>query len=544
MDLRLVQGEGHLKRQTFITGALILAAGSLISRLMGGVYRFILPWIMGGGEVGAYGMALFGYPYSIYAIALALSASGIPLAISKLVSEQVALGNHRGADRVFRVALALLAVMGIAVALILYLGAGFFSQHVFRNPDTYYSVVAIAPAAFFVSLKAAYRGYFQGLQDMVPTAASQIIEQIGRIATMFVLAILLLPLGIEFAAAGATFGAVTGAVVGLAYLMLAFHRRRRELPAGDAGAAVEPARVIIWRLAALGIPIALTGIVLPLTRLMDAALVPSRLQGIGFSQWQATVLFGYLDSYAMPFINVPTIFTTALAISLVPAVAECVALGDTRGLRLRVEAATRLTIILGLPAAVGLMALSREIPYMMWKAADAGGALFALAPVALFLPLQQITAGIMQGLGRARVPMQNLLLGTVLKLLLTYVLVAVPVLNIAGAAWATVVAFAVASTLNMISVTRSVGSVFSVGPMLVKPGLATLAMAVTVRLSLLAAVPVLGPRFAVLVVVGLGMAVYGLVLVSCGGISRADIEMIPRLGPAAVRGLERLGVIK
>ena len=538
-----------MSRQSFIKGAMILAAGSLISRAMGGVYRFVLPWIMGGGDDGAYGMALFGYPYSIYSIALSLSAAGIPLAISKLVAEQLALGNTRGAVRVFRVAITLLIGLGLLVSLSLYLGAGFFAERVFRNPDTYYSVVAIAPAAFFVSIKAGFRGFFQGMQDMVPTAMSQVIEQIIRIATMLLLASLLLPLGLHFSAAGATFGAVTGSVVGLTYLIVAQRRRqsaawiRAESQKVD-GQADEPAGRVVRRLADLAIPISLTGIVLPVMRLLDAAVVPSRLQGVGFSAREATVLFGYLDSYAMPFVNVPAIFTTALAISMVPAVAERVALKDWEGVKFRVQAALRLTVILGLPAAVGLFALSSEIPYMMWRAAEAGPVLASLAWVTVFLTLQQTSSGILQGVGLAGLPVRHLFLAAAVKLILTWVLSAIPALNVGGAALATVAGFMVASMLNLRAISRRVGPFFNLSGMVLKPLLSAGLMAAAVRLGLFLIVPHLGVRLATIVVIGLGAAVYGLSLVLSGGIQRSDLELIPRYGDRLVGLLGRLGVMR
>ncbi len=538
-----------MSRQSFIKGAMILAAGSLISRAMGGVYRFVLPWIMGGGDDGAYGMALFGYPYSIYSIALSLSAAGIPLAISKLVAEQLALGNTRGAVRVFRVAITLLIGLGLLVSLSLYLGAGFFAERVFRNPDTYYSVVAIAPAAFFVSIKAGFRGFFQGMQDMVPTAMSQVIEQIIRIATMLLLASLLLPLGLHFSAAGATFGAVTGSVVGLTYLIVAQRRRqsaawiRAESQKVD-GQADEPAGRVVRRLADLAIPISLTGIVLPVMRLLDAAVVPSRLQGVGFSAREATVLFGYLDSYAMPFVNVPAIFTTALAISMVPAVAERVALKDWEGVKFRVQAALRLTVILGLPAAVGLFALSSEIPYMMWRAAEAGPVLASLAWVTVFLTLQQTSSGILQGVGLAGLPVRHLFLAAAVKLILTWVLSAIPALNVGGAALATVVGFMVASMLNLRAISRRVGPFFNLSGMVLKPVLSAGLMAAAVRLGLFLIVPHLGVRLATVVVIGLGAAVYGLSLLLSGGIQKGDLELIPRYGDRLVGLLGRLGVMR
>src|SRR5579875_3788342 len=201
-----------MRRASFLRGALILVAGSLASRGLGAVYRFILPSLMGGGEQAAYGMGLFGMAYPIYTGILDLSAVGVPLAISKRVAENVARGQHGAATRVFRVAFGILAVVGLVFSGLLALVAKPYARYVTLDPNAAISILAIAPAIFFASLEIGYRGFFQGMQHMAPQSVSQVVEQLVRILTMFALAVLLLPHGIEYAAAGASFGAVTGAV--------------------------------------------------------------------------------------------------------------------------------------------------------------------------------------------------------------------------------------------------------------------------------------------------------------------------------------------
>jgi len=262
-------------------------------------------------------MALFGLPYSIYSIALVLSTLGIPLAVSKLVSEAEAGGSVRQARRVFRISVGLLAMTGAVFALALYVVTPYFVGQVWQNPDAYPGMVALAPAVFFVAIMSAFRGLFQGLQSMTPHAVSQIVEQIIRVGTMFILVAVLVPYGLEYAAAGATFGATTGAIAGAAYLVWVYFRNRKAMwgrfdEEEDRGG--QATGLLVKRILMFAIPISVSGLILPLMRVVDAAVVPFRLIDSGYSVTAATTAYGYLESYSMPFVNVPAIFTTAIAI--------------------------------------------------------------------------------------------------------------------------------------------------------------------------------------------------------------------------------------
>ncbi|MBC8015183.1 MAG: oligosaccharide flippase family protein, partial [Sporomusaceae bacterium] len=193
-----------MSKDTFLKGALILTFAGVLVKIIGSVNRILLSRLLGGEGIGLYQMA-----YPIYLLALSVSSAGIPVAISIIVAEKVALSDFRGANRVFRISLALLSVTGIIFTFLLYFGAEWLIEHQFvRDARAYYAIVALAPAILFVTILSSYRGYFQGLQMMTPTAVSQIFEQLFRVVTMIFLAYYLLPLGLEYAAAGASFGLV------------------------------------------------------------------------------------------------------------------------------------------------------------------------------------------------------------------------------------------------------------------------------------------------------------------------------------------------
>ncbi len=538
-----------MKRDSFVRGALILAAAGLTSRVLGSVYRIILPLLMGGAEKGGEGIGLFQMAYPIYGVALGLSAVGIPVAISKLVAEKIATGDHGAARRVFRIALALLAMLGFILSALLLAGSRFLAVHVSRDPRAFYTIAAISPAIFLVSVTSAFRGYFQGLQRMSPSANSQILEQLVRVLTMFLLVYLLLPFGIEFAAAGATFGAVTGGAAAFLYLAWFYRHSRyillppRETGEGDRG-STGTGRVI-WQIIYLAAPISLAGVILPVMSFVDMAVVPARLHAVGFSTPEATTLYGFFTGMAMPLVNMPTVFTSALAVSLVPAVSEASASGQPLLVRSRTSLALKLAIFLAVPAAAGLMLLAREIPALLWKAPRAGPPLAVLAPGLLFLALQQVTSGVLQGLGYTGLPVRHLLAGAAAKLFLTWWLTGVPALNINGAALGTVAGFLIASLLNLYSVTRLVGPVVDPRRVLIKPLAASALMGLAVRAVHNVVIAVRrSDSLATLAAIAVGMAVYGVLILAFGGFTAREVEHIPRYGPRLAMLLRRARILR
>jgi len=196
-----------------------MAAAGVISRILGAVYRIPL-----AHTIGDEGMGLLELAQPLYNFFLVASVAGLPLAVSKLVAERIAVGDERGSFRILRVAILIMLCTGLASSSLMYFGADWFAERVYHDVRVALAMRAIAPALFFVTVMSAFRGYFQGCQDMGPSAASQVVEQLVRVGTMLTLAAALMPRGVEYAAAGAALGAVTGGMAGPAYLGSAFAR--------------------------------------------------------------------------------------------------------------------------------------------------------------------------------------------------------------------------------------------------------------------------------------------------------------------------------
>ncbi|HHY41589.1 MAG TPA: polysaccharide biosynthesis protein [Thermoanaerobacterales bacterium] len=530
------------RKDSFLKGALILTIAGFIVKILGAAYRIPLALLIKDEGMGLYQMA-----YPIYLILLSISTAGLPTAISKMVSEDAALGKYKNAYRIFVVSLVVLALVGLVLTVVLIAGAELLSIRVYQNPKAYYSIVSIAPAIFFVSVMSCFRGFFQGLQDMTPSAISQIVEQIGRVVAVFILANILLPYGVEFAAAGAAFGPVAGAVAGLIVLILVYYNRRGYLLTKmslDTSRTFEDFVHIIYRLFSFAIPITLGGLVSPFMNMADAAIVSSRLQYAGFSVKRATELFGQLTGMAAPLVNLPVVATTALSASLVPAISEAVALNNRQMIASRAETGMRFSIIFGLPAAVGMYVLAEPITVLLYKNAEAGISLEVLSWGVVFLALTQTTTGILQGIGQTMIPVKNMFIGAAIKVVINYVLTGITYINIKGAALGTVIGYLIPSLFNALQVIKWTDLKVDLNYMVIKPAFAAAIMGISVKLAhgelmLLG----LSQNKATVFAIALGVLVYVLALLLSGGLKQNDLELLPG-GRHIIRFIKKFGAFR
>lgn len=511
------------KRQNFLRGAMVLSIAGAISKVLGAIYRIPLARLLGGEGMGLYQMA-----YPIYTTILALATSGIPVAISVLVSKNETQGYSGNSRKILRVSIIMLFIFGIILSLAVMQAAHFLADQVLNEPRAYYPILAVAPAIFFAGLMSVFRGFFQGHQMMFPTAVSQVLEQLFRVTAVIVLAFLLFPRGLEYAAAGATFGAVVGGVVGLIVLMIFYVRfKTAEKPSPPKLAYTG---VKSWDLAKevvkLAIPVSFGAVVLPLVQVLDAIIVPGQLKAINYSASQATALYGQLSGMAAVLISLPTIFTIAIATSLVPAISEALARHDLKVLNERLNYSFRAGMIISFPCAAGLYILAFPICDLLYATPEAGIPLEALAFSTIVLAAFQLSSAGLQGISRPEIAMRNLIITGCLKVFFNYSLTSVPALNIKGAAIGTVLAFLVGSLLNILQLKKLTEVKYELGR-LTKIALVTIVMAVAVKISYQALVSWgLISHLSTLLAICIGTALYGILLFL---IKELDINMIKKL---------------
>lgn len=525
----------------FLKGTLILTVSSIVVKVIGSLNWIILSRVLGGEGIGLYQM---GFP--IYLMAITLSSAGIPVAISIITAEKLAQKDFLGAKRVFNVSLRLLFVTGLVFASALFFGAHWLiDNHWIRDSRAYYSIIALAPAVFFVTFLASFRGYLQGWQIMTPTAASEIVEQLMRVVTMIVFANMFMPHGLAYAAGGASMGAGVGAFCALLVLMWFYGRLKQKLKADlqqqNPLATRESARAIISRLLRLALPVSMSSLMLPVVANLDLLIVPQRLEAAGFHISQATEFFGYLTGMAVPLINLATIFTAAMTISLVPAISESRALNDVFGIRAKTRTAFRVALIITCPCFVGMYFLAEKIAALIYNAPGAADAIQTMSVGILLLGLHQISTGILQGLGRTSIPVINMILAAAVKVFLSWTLTAIPTLGIKGAAMATVVDFGLAAILNMIFIYKYTGFALSFSGVF-KPAVSAAAMGAAVYGVITLAVS--WGAWAILAAIAVAVPVYGGVLLAVGGMGKDDLESLPFIGHRLLAAGQKLGYFR
>lgn len=487
-----------MSKKSFLKGAAILGVAGIIVKLLGAIFRIPL-----GNMIGATGMSYYTPAYYIYTIFVVIATSGIPVAISKMVSERITVNHYGEAHRVFRYSMYLMLGIGTASFLILFIGAGWIAS-INGIPESKYSMMAVAPALIVVPVMAAYRGYFQGMQNMKPTAFSQVIEQFFRVGVGLFLGYTFFEMG-DFlglfgkykeqsreaaGAAGATFGGTIGSLAGLLIILIIYALSKKVIKYRIhktktlEGQVHESGKKIVREILLIAVPITIGASIMPIMNFIEVPIIVNRLISAGWDPEVAKNLYGQIGGFATPIINLPQVLTMAMAMSLVPLISAKFRERDKEGLRYNTALGLRVSLIIGLPCAFGIAVLSEPIMLLLYpgRPADATNVaptLSILAIGVIFLSVVQTVSGILQGVGRQMVPVKYLGIGIIIKIVLTWVLVGVPALNIKGAAIGTTIAYMIVAILNVRATRKYTGAYFDPMQTYIKPAFASMIMLIS-----------------------------------------------------------------
>ena len=526
-----------MSKKSLVTSAAVLAAAGLIVKIMGAFFRIPLTnWI------GADGMANYAPAYAIYSVLLVISTAGLPVATSKMVSERYAVGQYREAERVFKLSRMLMTALGVMGGLIVFFGAAPIAEHFIHIPGSALAMQATAPALILVPIMSAYRGYFQGQQNMNPTAVSQIIEQLFRVGVGLSLGYYMIN-GTLFAAqydpgargaAGGCFGASAGAIAGLATVLFIYSANRKAIQGRlrrDHTTERESSGHILKTITIIAIPITIGAALLPLMNSIDASVVNYRLLQAGWETEAAKDLYGQLTSMADPIIGFPQVFMQAIIVSIVPMVSAAKRVGDKENLNDTIALGFRMTTIIAMPCAAGLLVLAKPsllllYPLQVESAISATPCLQVLAMGFIFLALVTTMTGILQGLTKQNWPVINLAIGIAIKIIITWILVGIHSINIVGAAIGTLCAYLTAATLDYLCVRRFTGVRIPVKQTVVKPAISAIVMAMIAlaayKLFMFAGHNSIATLGAIIV----GACVYGVMIVKTKAVTRNEIVAI------------------
>jgi len=529
------------KNKSFIGGTVILGLAGLVIKIMGAAFRIPL-----GNIIGASGMGYYQKAYPIYNLFLTLATAGIPTAIARMVAERIALDHHKDAYQVFKASFILLFLTGVFNSSLLYFGADWITNSYMQTPKAVYCMKAIAPALLFCPLMSAFRGYFQGRQNMKPTALSQVFEQLFRVVTGLGLAILLLPKGIEFAAAGASFGATAGGIFGFICIAFIYFKNRKIIQnefLNSQNNKKESTLHILKEILLIAIPITIGSAVLPIMNTIDMMVVEKRLLSIGYSREIANSLYGELTGFAQPLINFPQVLTQAVSISMVPLVASAFKRKEQDFMQSSICLGIRYAILIAMPCAVGMSVLSKPILMLLYpgqreSAINAAPCLAILAISVIFLGCVHTLTGILQGVGKQIIPVRNLAIGACCKVLVTYTLTAIPSLNVKGAAFGTLTAYSVAAILDYFAVLKYTGAKPEPILSFVKPLIACLWMGLFAFASYRVFSIFLGNALSTLISIIIAALVYAIMIFVLKAISIEEVEGLPK-GKFLVKLLKR-----
>ena len=529
----------------------ILAVAGILVRMIGILYRIPMSNLLGDAGNGIYSVA-----YGIYGVTLTLSSSSLPLAVSKLVAQRSIQKQHRNAYRLFRIALAFSLAVGVAAALFLFFGADFLEE-LYARDGLAKPLRIVAPTVLVMSALGILRGFFQGKNTMVPTAVSQLLEQIVN-AVVSILAISLMmnafaqsPEQSAYGAAGGIMGTLAGALAALCFLIFLFFlckpHIRRQLSA-DTGSAAESASALTRALLVTVVPVILSQTVYQIGFTLDDLIFGNLMDAKGFDNNTISSLQGVFNSQYNILINAPVAVATAMASSTIPSIAASTAAGDKREIRRKVRGVIKFNMAVAIPAAVGLAVLARPLLTLLFPSLGdyrdlAANLLYYGSSAVVFFALSTITSAVLQSVNQMRTPVIHGAISMALHVLLLFFLLKWTDLGIYALIIGNVTFPLLVCVLNW----RSVGRALSyrqewqktfVIPLLASVIMGAAAWGVYAAMSALVHSNAVATAAAVLIAIG----VYGLCLLRFRCFSRQELYDLP-FGARIVRLAQRMRLL-
>jgi stage V sporulation protein B len=516
-----------MKKQSTMGGFAILSSAVLIVKILSLIYLPFLNSILGKEGYGIYQAA-----YLVFVLIFAITTSGLPQAISKIVSELSAVGNLKDAVKAFRMARFILFTTGIIMSIFLYFSAGFLAK---ESPKSYLAILALSPTIIFATLTSSYRGYFQGRENMIPTAISQVLEQVVNIFFTLLLSYLLLRHGIEAATAGGTFATTIAAVFASIYLIYTYKKNREDKitkfhdPTVERHTNKELFKQIIY----YSLPLTIYQGLFYVGNLIDFDISQTRLVHTGFSKPESIAMFGFLTKTTQ-LIGVPNAIILSLSVAILPAISAAAARKEHKNVKNKIYSSFKICFLISIPSAVGLSVLSSQIFRVM---SFGGGAnILALgAYILIIMSCVQVFSAILQGLGKLYMVTFFLIFGVVGKIVTNYFLIGIHDINIMGAIGGNVVYYTVPLILDNIILIKILKIKINVFVYAIKPAIASAMMGIILFLSYnvmhkaleLVTKNYISCAIPTFIAILLGSYTYFFVMAQIGGIRTNDMNMLP-----------------
>lgn len=542
----------------FLVQGSILAMASIVSRIIGLIYRIPLRSILGNIGNDYYGTAM-----EIYNILLIISSYSLPLAVSKLVSTRVARGERKNAYRIFKGALIFALFSGTIAGLIVYFGAGFITTYIVNTPLSIFALKVLAPTLLVVAVLGVVRGFFQGMGTMMPTAMSQLIEQIFNAVVSIVAASMLFgygsrigavlgnseQYGAAYGAAGGTIGTGTGAVVGLLFVFLVFVAYRpvyKRKMLHDRRKGEESYRSIFYILIMTIIPVLLSTTIYNISSFLDVGIFKHIAARQGYKETTYSSMWGIFTGEYKVLINVPIAIASSLAASSVPSLATAFASRDIPQVRRKVASSIRFIMVVAFPCAVGMGVLASPILQLLFHDSNVLPArmLQVGAVSIIFYSLSTLSNGILQGINRMKAPVKNAAITLVFHLGVLVALMYGLNLNIYAVVWANTFFAFLMCILNGRAIRKYLKYRQEIVKTFLIPGIASAIMGGVVYGAYKLLITTVKINFvATIVSIIIGVIVYAVALLLLRGLDESDLRAFP-MGHTLVRLAKKCHLLK
>lgn len=541
------------KQVSFMKNVLMLMIAQVLIKILGFLYRLVIINIEGFGDIGN---GYYATGYQIYSLLLTLSSVGIPTVISKLVSERVAIGDHKGAHRIFRTALKTFTTIGVVMSLGLFLGADFIAKNIINVEGVRYTLMVLAPAIMFVAAGAVMRGYFAGLGTMKPTSITQTLEQFLNCLLTITFVYCTIGKDTAIMAAAGNLSSTIAILIAFIYIVIFYRKQRKEILEDCKNQTVEmetkTTKQILKIIFAASIPMTIGSLVAELNATIDTLTVSNCIQtafqgiiqgGKEALELKAMQLSGMVSKIET-IVRLPLAINAAFCTALVPAIAASLARKDRETAVKRLSFSFFLTIIIILPCAVGLVVLAEPILKTIYPNYSDGASILAITSISMtFVALSYVINGGLYGLGKTHVPAIALAIGAGVKTILNIILVSNPKINILGSPISSAICQAINFAICSFYLSKYIKLDIKIIKHIIKPLISAGIMGLVAYGTHYVLIDRIGNSKATIIAILIGAIIYGVMLIATKTLSKEDMYMIP-FGTKLYKILVKLKIYK
>ena len=523
------------KKESFMSSVLILMISQVLIKILGLIYKLYLTNREGFGDKGN---AIYSSGFQIYALFLTISSIGIPGALAKLVSEKIAIGDTKGAHRIFKIAFLTFGLIGFLSSTILFLGAGYISNTLLQIPEAELTLVALSPSIFFVSISCVIKGYFTGRENLKVTANSHTLEQFFKtVLSVIIVEMVALTTGTDttIMAAGANLATTLATVLCFLYLYKYYSKMRKEI-AFELKRTTKNKRTriikTIKQILSVSIPMSMTAILVTINKNIDSMTVVRGLKSF-LSEEQAKIQYGILSGKVDTLVTLPMSLNMAFATALVPSISSSKAIGDIETIRKRVSFSMLISMLIGMPCMIIMILFAKQILELLFPNATSGAFIYQISCLGIiFIVLEQTISGALHGLGKMLTPAIALGIGVIIKFILNMYLIPINPSDFflggtAGAAISTVVCHAVALTIEFKILSKNINLKLDKNKFIVKPIIACLIMGTIAYIFNITLFQCLNEKISTMLLILMCVIIYILLLIILRVFSEEEIYMIP-----------------